>query len=188
MTDAIKTVLEEAALIVAEARVPDDLREIAFAKAVDQLVADRASNPVRSLDERGETQLAWMITLESATQKTREELEEVFFESDDGAPLISVNPTRLGKGAAAPTRHAILLIAGARQVGMVESVTSSDHLRDECKRLGVFDTNNFGKTLAGMRDWLNITGSGRSKRVGLKPKGREAFRQLLDDLLSNDGG
>ena len=72
-------------------------------------------------------------------------------------------------------------------MGMSESGTSSHVLRDECKRLGVFDTNNFGKTLNSMKDWLNITGSNKSKRVGLKPKGREAFRQLLSDLLSNDG-
>ena len=192
MTSAIKTLLEEAALIVAEAKVPDDLREVAFSRAVELLAADRAdassSTSTRTIESQDSAAPEWMTALESATERTHEELESVFFPSSDGSPLVGVNPTGLGNSAAERARRTILLLAGVRQIGRVEQSTKSEVLREECKRLGVYDTANFGATLNNLKDWFNFIGSRHSKSVRLKPGGQEAFRCLVGDLLGDDHG
>ena len=190
MTDAIKALLEQSAQIVAEAKIPDDLRESAFSKAVDLLAAGRSYAPSSSseitVEQEDPTALDWMTILEAATEKPRRELESVFFPNDDGSPLVGVNPSRLGASAAERARRTVLLLAGVRQIGRVEQSTKSAILREECKRLGVYDTANFSGTLNNLRDWFNLVGSGPSKSVRLKPGGRDAFRQLIGELLGDD--
>lgn len=191
MTQNIRTVLEEALQIVEESRVPDDLREVAFAKAVELLMAEGASGlPSSSMiarDQQQSTPSDWMTKLESTTHKTQDELGNVFFFDGDGEPRLGVDPVRLGRNAADRSRKAMLLLAGARQIGDGEQATPSEVLREECKQLGVLDGPNFAKALNGMKNWFNITGSGKSKHLQIKPKGRDAFRQLLDELLNDDG-
>ena len=191
MNDAIERILTDAAAIVDATDVPADCRAMAFSKAVDLLAENRkpsgesSSKPAGLTDRGSEVIPSWMNTLERVTNKTTVQLEEVFFADDDGVPLIGVDPDRLGDSIARCSRSAILLLVGVRQVGGIESATDSELLREECKRLGVFDQSNFGKTLSNMRDCFNFTGSGALRVVRLKPSGRKAFRQLCDDLISD---
>ena len=189
MNERISAILSDAAAIVDTADLPHELREVAFSKAIDLLVGDLepsfSHGPVAQA-VGGETPVvAWMAALETDTARTRVELDEIMFGDDDGDPLVGINPTRLGDNAAERSRRAILLLAGTRQVGGIEEGTRSNILREECKRLGVYDSSNFGATLNGLKDWFNITGSGGSKVVRIKPGGRDAFRQLIRDLLGD---
>ena len=191
MTETIKTLLEDAARMIEEASVPDDLREVAFSKAVELLAAERASaspgTSIVAIERQDSAASDWMAALEAGTRRTRDELEDVFFLGREGQPRLGIDPIRLGSNAAERSRKAMLLLAGARQIGNCEQATSSDVLREECRQLGVLDPPNFVKALNGMKNWFNIAGSGKSKSLQIKPKGRDAFRQLLDGLLSDDG-
>ena len=189
MNDEIKAVLTSAVSIVDEANIPSDLRETAFAKAVDMLVGNsrpgtRGTSPELTA-HRSESSAPWMQELTTATGRSPVELEELFFPGDDELPLVGVDITRLGKGAAQRSRKVALLIAGVRQVTGIEQGTASGTIREECDRLGVFDSGNFGKTINGLRDCFNITGSGRTKVLRIKPGGRDAFRDLIGELLGD---
>lgn len=190
MTQDIKTLLEEASLIVEEASVPEDLREVAFTKTIELLAAEHASESTGASMVREEhkesVSSGWMDTLGSATRRSRNELEDVFFLGSDGEPRLGIDTVRLGGNAAERSRRAMLLIAGARQIGDGEPATSSHVLREACRQLGVLDGPNFVKALNGMKNWFNIIGTGKSKNLQIKPKGRDALRQLLDELLDDD--
>lgn len=189
INERIKAILSDAAEIVSAVDLPHEYREVAFSRTIDLLVGD--SEPSSSYGPHAQAvgsetpAPSWMAALEADTGRTRLELDELLFEDDDGDPLVGVNPTRLGDNAAERSRRVILLLAGTRQVGGIEEGTRSNILRDECKRLGVYDSSNFGTTLNNLKDWFNITGTGGSKVARIKPGGRDAFRQLIGDLLGD---
>lgn len=189
MSDDIRSVLIDALSIVDSANIPSDLRGTAFAKAVDLLIGKdtpRIRRPSSELPaHHAGSSTSWMQEVAGAIDRDPEELEQLFFAEDDEMPLVGINPTRLGSSAAERTRNVALLLAGVRQVGGIEHATTSELIRKECDRLGVFDTGNFGKTISGLKDWFNITGSGRSKVLRIKPGGRDAFRSLIGELLGD---
>lgn len=192
MSDEIKDLLADAVSIVDDANIPSDLREIAYSKAVD-LLANRGAHGSRATSadpagRRAESSASWIKALSIAMGRDPVELEEVFFSEDDETPLVGVNPIHLGDNAAERSRSVALLVAGARQVSGLEQATSSEVIRQECKRLGVFDSGNFSTTIGRLKDWFNITGTGKTKAFRMKPGGRDAFRALLDELLRDDGG
>ena len=190
MNKTVETLLADAAALVDAADIPEDLRTVAFSKAVDLLAETSAIAPTSSPPSTPESSTTessgWMVALKTATERNLVELEEVFFANDDGEPLVGANPTHLGSNAAKRSRNAMLLLVGARQIGNVERTTKSELLREECRRLGILDSPNFSVTLSNLKDWFNITGSRKSKVVLLKPRGREAFRDLLANLLDDD--
>lgn len=190
MNGRIEDILTDAANIVESIEITADYRTIAFSKAVDMLAYGQAQIAKLATLTGGSTHPTsdWMNALGNAVGRTAEDLEELFFADDEDTPLLSVDPGRLGENTAQCSRNVILLLVGVRQVSGIETATASEILREECKRLGIFDTSNFGKTLSGQRDWFSFTGSGASKVVRLKPSGRRAFRQLVEDLLSNGDG
>lgn len=189
MSKDVGVLLAEAAAAVAAADLPEDLREVAFSKAVDLLAGEGAPEAPVKIDglpvESSEPAIGWGVALTQATGRSAAELEHVFFLSDDGDPLVGVNPSRLGANAATRTRSCLLLLACARQVSGFEDRTQANVLRAECQRLGIYDQANFGATLGGLRDWFNITGSGGGKIVRVKPGGRDAFKKLLDELVDD---
>lgn len=189
MSDAIEALIAKAVSIVDAAKIPNDLRAPAFAKTVDLLTMDDAASatdvPSEPTMRHSNSSATWMQDVSVAADRNLVELEELFFMEDDEMPRVGVNPTRLGNSAAQRSRKIALLIAGARQVGNIEQSTTSESIREECKRLGVFDISNFGKTIGKLKDWFNITGSGSTKVLRIKPGGRDAFRDLIGELLGD---
>lgn len=188
MTERIENLLRQAGTMVDTADVPADCRAVAFAKVMDLLVGEQ-SLPSESSSPPGSdaaTSWDWMATLGNKFNKTALELEDIVFANDDGSPLLGIDPAHLGNTVAECSRNVILLLVGVRQIGGIETTTASEVLREECKRLGVYDQSNFGSTLRSLKEWFNYTGSGASIVVRLKPGGHKAFRQLLERL--SDGG
>jgi len=184
----MEEILTEAAAMVDSIDLPEDYRAIAFSKVIDVLAKEPSGVSERSSTTEKVSQPTsdWMERLERGTNKTAEELEELFFAGEDGEPLLGVDLGRLGTNTAQCSRKIILLLVGVRQVGGIETTTASEILRDHCKDLNAYDQSNFGKTLSGLKPWFNFTGSGSSKIIRLKPSGRKAFQQLVESLLGDD--
>ena len=188
MSPEIHKLLADAVAIVEAANIPQDLRPVAFEKALELILSSQTNTDHKS-DSSSPSQASsnlsdWGSILSTATNLDLLALEEIYFPGNEGEPLVGVNPTGLGNNAAERTRKTILLLVAARQIGKIEDTTSAEVLREECKRLGVYDQTNFGTTLGNLRNWFNFTGSGSSRVARLKPSGRDAFLELIAELVN----
>lgn len=184
--DEVLATMMSTSELIKTAGLPEHLEGIAFGRVLDlRLLARAPIEPTIETDEvesQMRTGPTWMNALATYTGATLTQLEEIYFDDDEGMPCVGVDVSTLGTNAASRTRKLVLLLAGARQVGGIEETTNSDVLREACKRYGVYDSSNFGGTLNGMTNWLHVQGPSRSRSVRIKPSGRDAFRELLAEL------
>lgn len=179
--------LRKAAEIISSAELPEMLQPIAFGKVVDVLLATPKADETSSsgfIDDADTNRHDWTMVFQRAMGISAEQLHNVYTRDEAGFPLVSVDPTQLGKNTAECTRKVALLVAGARQIGNLETATDSAEIIQACRRLGVHDSSNFSTTLGNMASWFHIIGTGRSRSIGIKPSGRNALRELLRSLGS----
>jgi hypothetical protein len=146
---------------VEEAGVPDDLREIAFAKTFDLHAGDvptrsPAPSPPRTSEEQtspspGDDPLAKIANRFNVDVATVSEVYAV----EDGKLELIVPLSKLPKAAATGTKEIALLIAGGRQAGGLEEWTSWEEIRSACVEFKKYDSANFAKTLREMDDVFN---------------------------------
>ena len=156
----VREILVDTLKDVEEAGVPEDLREIAFAKTFD-LRAGNTPAPPKASNASGATEeeapspddnpLAKIASRFSVDVATVSEVYAV----EDGKLELIVPLSKLPKAAATGTKEIALLIAGGRQAGGLEEWTSWEEIRSTCVEFKKYDSANFAKTLREMDDVFN---------------------------------
>lgn len=194
MTDAIHSLLAAAAADVEAAGVPDDLREAAFAAAVEMRRGGIAPSPSPSAPAlRGPVAPlsidpgSWQSAVASALSADPEDVGEAF-DLVDGRMHLTIPPSRLPKQKAAAMKDVALLVCSARQAAGLDEdgFTDTAIVRDECRDLGVLDVANFASEIARLDDLMSFRGSGRSRHLRVNRRGLERAGERLKELLRRD--
>ena len=189
----IRELLTAAQHEVDQAGVADDLRAVAFGKVFDLLV-DEAGEPGTQGGHakprrRGEGDGEMQSPLGKIADKLDVEVsrvQDVYFD-DEGKLGIGVSTSKLKSGKKGGTEQLALLLAAGRQAGGYDDGwTHSREIREVCTHFGKFDVGNFGKTLSGMGDYLQIKGKGQQREVKVKIPGYEEATRLIIELAGGE--
>lgn len=168
--------LEQAADVVAQAQLPEDLRPIAFEHALATLgvrapAVTGDSRPQPEAGAAGANRVSALVSSGQLLGKIAAVLghdREViarFFEEEDSEVRLIVKRTMLlepGKKAASIRDVALLVVVG-RQAAGTEDHTSYDAIREECRELKVYDAANFAAEVAKLE--FRTTGGRNSKQA-----------------------
>lgn len=163
-----REVLTEALKDVEEADVPEDLREIAFAKAFDLRAGTVRAVPstgaggvageggavptTRGQLDAGGDPLARIAQRLGINAETVAEV----FDVHEGEVELIIPAGKLPTRVATATKEIALLVAGGRQAAGIEDWTSLDKIRDVCAYFRRLDSGNFAKTVREMDDVFNF--------------------------------
>ena len=168
--------LQQAAEVLEQAGLPEDLRPIAFGYLLGALgvgvgpaLADRQSRPdagaatTKTVPPRlsgGE-----MLGKIAAALRHDRDVVARFFEVEDGQVRLIVKRSMLLEPdrKAASIRHVALLVVVGRQAAGTEEHTSYDAIREECRELKVFDATNFAAEVGKLE--FRTTGGRNSKEA-----------------------
>lgn len=157
--EALEAALED----VEEARVPEHLQEVAFAKAFDLhagLTTPREPSPFHPVVDAGAgpndasersdaiSKIASRLGVDGGT------VSEVYAVIEDELQLI-IPAGKLAGRSATGAKEIALLLAGGRQAAGVEEWTSWDTIREACQEFKRYDSPNFAKTMREMDDVFN---------------------------------
>lgn len=108
---------------------------------------------------------------------------EVYEEDGDGGIRLVVPSRSLGKTNAQATQEiAILLTAGRTAAGLGE-YTPVHEVRGWCDQYGRLDKGNFARHIAGLDDFMKISGSSpRNRNIALRKPGWERAQELVARL------
>ena len=186
----ISEILIQAQKAVDEAKVSDDLRTVAFGKAVEMLSGQSAGvPPARTLpllktakvpavgeDEPRVAKIARKLAVPAET------IAEVYSEDAEGGVELVVGVGKLDNKTAAATKQLALLIIGGRQLAENEEWTKTKVVRHVCIHYGRFDRPNFAKTLKQMDEAFSFRGKGQQLELRLHQRGIEKLKQLITSL------
>jgi hypothetical protein len=185
----ISDILSKAQKAIDDAKISEDLRQVAFQQTVQLLsqeagIVGTGSAPIgaqRSAssegnDEGGVDKIARKMGL------PRECINEVYADNGQGGVDLVVGVGKLENSTAPATKQLALLVTGSRQLAELEQWTGSREIRKICGHYGRFDPANFAKTLRGMDDCFSFKGKGQQVEVRLHQRGIERLRMLLSTL------
>jgi len=193
--DALIEVLAD----IEAAKVPDDLRETAFAMGLDLklgLVKARPTLPAGATvmetqppSADGQPKLLASGTggaaaaLASRLGVSVEDIGEVF-DFDGSDPDLIVGTGKLSSGAAAATKEIAVLIAAARQA-TGEEWTPFAEIRAVADQYGKLDSANFASTMKELEDYFSFRSpSPRKREVKLNRPGWERASALVATLVA----
>ncbi len=194
MTD-VSQILGGALKDVEDAKIPDELREIAFKEAVRLREASAGLTPSESSGAAGVkpgavvgqsgvsdgplAQIAQRLGVDAT-------LVGEVFTVRDGEVRLAIGSRSLSQGKRPATREIALLVAGARQAAGVEDWTSVGTIREWCEEYGRYDSPNFAKTIADMDDLFQFSGKGQKREVRLRQPAWEEAGDLVGRLVGGD--
>jgi hypothetical protein len=187
----VADILMSALRAVDDSKVPADLREVAFSKAVDLISGTggevagsqqigQPSSPLNSSSGGSDGS-----PLERLASKLGLELETVrsVFDIDDGEFNVVVSPNKLDKRASSGTKQIALLVAAGRQgAGLDSDWTSVDEIRKFAEDFKRLDSPNFASSIREMEEEFNVKGSPRKKEVRLSRVGWEKATEFIGRL------
>jgi hypothetical protein len=188
----IKEVLLEAQRAVDEAKVSEDLRQIAFGKAVEILSGAQAKSATAE-QGAGKSLLAAMhgsaegSPVDKIVRKTglaEHAVGEIYSNGADGGLDVVVGVGKLDSATAVATTQLALLVAGGRQLAELEDWTKSKTIRDTCDYFGRFDNSNFSKTIKRMDDAFSFRGKAQQLEVRVHQRGIEKLKQMIGNLTN----
>jgi hypothetical protein len=174
------------------ADVPDDLRPVAFGKAVDLIVGISPGHdalapvePRERLKKRDQGPAPSGDPLEKIATKFGIEMVVVdeAFEAEDGTPKLTVPRQKLAKSANAATKEIALLVAAARQAAEIETWTDSQTIREAVEGYGKFNSPNFAASISELDDDFSFTGKRKSRRVKVRRDGFASAGALTKKLF-----
>jgi hypothetical protein len=183
--DQVVDVLVKARAAVAEAGVEAELRQVAYAKAVELLGSTGERTPAGAAPGGGMTtqvqaaphRASSLIEALSTRLRLDADLLHDIYEERDGDVSLVVSKTMLPGAAtkAAAMRDVALLVAAGRQGAGQEEWTAFKRIREECEELGVLDRVNFATEVGklGMR----AQGTQKAREVRLA---RHHFEQAAE--------
>jgi hypothetical protein len=196
MADDLAQAIREAAEAVAAADVPDDLREVAFSKALDAKLGLGVGAP--SAGSGGGTSGASGHTTESTTDAivkiarkcnvATDQVDKVL-EEDGDAIHITASRSKFAQSQKQGMQQVALLISAARQAaGLDEDATPLSVIKDHCDEVGVLDEGNFSRHMAERRDGVRVRGPNRRRELKVNNSGFEAAGKLISDLADGTPG
>lgn len=192
----VKDTLTAALKAVTDANIPEELREVAFAKAVDLLAGTVSPASSRSqatngapAPQTGRQEVeppkvdsgSALDRIASKLDVGRDRVDEVFAESDGTIDII-VSARKLASSKQEGTRQIALLLAAGRQAAGVEEWTGADVIRAKCEDFRKLDSPNFGKALGGMQDEFSLQGPAKKRKVKVSRQGWLAAGDLVKSL------
>lgn len=183
-------VLVAAIRAIEEAGVPDDLRVVAFQRAIDLIAAgipavgtpqrgaEMALVLVNGVEEVVDTPLA---RIAQRLKLDPEIVGEVFHDAD-GEIEITVPSAKLETGKKGATTQLALLLAAARQGAGLEDFTPFDVIRKVTEDYRRYDQANFSRSINEMSDVFNFRGTSRNRSVKVNRPGWEAAAELVREL------
>ena len=172
-----------------EAKISDDLRTIAFDKAVELLAGQSASPSKRApvalpggkaTGATGDEPVVLKIARKLALPA--EAVAEIYSEDEHGGVQLVVGVGKLDTATAAATKQLALLVSGGRQLAEVEEWTSTKTIRQVCVHYGRFDRPNFAKTLKQMDEAFSFKGKGQQLDIRLHQRGIDRLKRLITSL------
>jgi hypothetical protein len=188
VTMTVQDVLADALAAVEGAKIPDDLRQVAFAKAVDLLgpgipaPVGRAGAAPRATEPATSGALDGLIGKIALRLKLADDVVGEVYHDEGGALEIMVPPTKLKSSKSQATKEIALLVAGGRQAAGLEEFTSVDEIRKVATEYKKYDQANFATAISAMSDVFNFRGSGKSKLVKVSKPGWDEVNQLVGRL------
>lgn len=187
----LATVLSDALSAVDQANIPDDLRPIAFGKAIDILIGSAvlptvSARPIVPLAQSGNetdgsSPVDRLQQLANTLKLDVEIVGEVYhFVGDD--VQITVATSQLSSRKAAGTKEIALLLTAARQGSQIEESTSAEEIKKAAQHFGKLDASNFASALTDSADVFQILGTSRQRSVKLKRRGWEIATELVNRL------
>lgn len=192
---ALPEVLKEVLAALDEANVPEDLREVAFAKAFDHAAgasgaawttgsASGASPPASAggggdqAVDRGDV----FARIADKLAVTKEQAAHVFDIDEDGVHLTVPHAAFESKKRTA-MQQVMRVVAAARQAIDLEEFTATKVLRAACEDRGVLDSGNFASALAAIDgDGVRVKGTGPSRAIKLNAKGYAVAGEIVKQL------
>lgn len=200
-------ILRSAKEAVENAEIPEDLRVLAFGKAVDLLTAPivpaqrsdtsaRQSSTETPTSENGAEASAGVTgavvgdgqlsKLASQLKLDAELVSELFHILNDDVQL-TFPPSKLPKNnKKLATQQIALLYAAGRQGLGLEEFTSTDSIRKIVEDYGQLDSGNFAAHVKAMDDRVQLQQDGSKRLVKLKRTGWEAATELVRSLGGGD--
>jgi hypothetical protein len=186
-----RQIVVDAMKAIDDAEVPSDLRSTAFAKVMDLLSSgngrpgERSGSPSAGFvpREQASTEQDLLGRIAGKLGVDHAIVAEVYEEADTEVRVV-VAPKRLDKSKMAATKVMSLLVAGGRQAAGLEETTAFEKIREAAEDYGIYDQNNFARTITDMGDDFIISGSKRSRTVRL----RSPAWEKLKDHVSRLGG
>ncbi len=189
----LSDILVEALRAVEEAKVPPELREIAFAKAIDLAAGTEQAAPrsaVRPQQEDsgrpgGSGALSGSVLQRIATKLRLEEavVGHVYNVDGEGRLELVISQGRLPAAASAATKEIGLLMAAGRQASGVDAEwTATEEIRKVCEHFKRFDGPNFASTIKSMDDVFLMRGTPRKREVKMTVPAWEAATALVKRL------
>ncbi len=183
--DSVVVTIRKAVDAIAKANVPEDLRAVAFAHAIDMLQSEqspkfnaRVATPNVQPMHRG---IAGKIARDFGIPE--ELLESVYDIQTDRVDLV-VHRSKLPKQKAPAMKVVATLVAAGRQAAGIEDWTAAEVVRDACRQIGVFDRSNFAMEVASLGDVFLVRGKGQSREFKVTRHGYEEAGRLISQLGS----
>ncbi len=184
----VESILSGAVKAVTDAKVPDDLKSVAFEKAVD-LLAGRitpaaaatqgAAGAVASPTPVAGSQLD---RLAARLGLPHDVVDGVFAEGRDGLH-VNVRPERLSRSKSAGARELAMLVAAMHQAESDEP-TSVEEIRRVVEDYNRYDQPNFASSLAALKGPFLMSGPSRTRTFKLTRPGWAEASKLVERLAS----
>lgn len=196
-SDKLTAGLRLAVEAVIEADVPDDLRQIAFERALDYTLGSAPTPAVSGTETPtlapGSSGTSHRSSGGSSLGILAEKLgiseveaEEIYDLDGDGLHL-TVQPSRLDpKVTAAMNQIARLVVAGRQAAGLDDEWTSAEEVRVACEGRGRYSRSNFStyvKKLDG--DGFRVRGDGSERTLKANARGFEETGALIRAILNS---
>jgi len=189
----VSNILITANQAVEQANLPDDLRVIAFSKAIDivsgtQAIAQNMSNgtAVKRTSDRNQDSENSALSRIARKLKIEEDVVREVFNEHDGEIEIIVPSAKFETGKKPATKQLALLVAASRQAAELEEFTSVDVIREVAEEFRRYDQPNFARTLAEMENDFRFRGNMRNREVGLSRPGWESATKLVSSLAGGE--
>jgi hypothetical protein len=199
MADSQKQLVEafkRAVATVDEAKVPKDLREIAFKAALAGMNVSTGEDQKVTLPssisdggggdaENGGGDSGDLIDKLARKLKCDLDATKLAFEFDEGDAHLLVAASDLDSKSAAAQQEVALLTLAARQGSGMEEWTSAKVIRDMAQNLGVYESNHstYVGELKGRR--VRIKGKGQGRELKLNQPGFEEAAALVSRLAES---
>jgi len=178
-TEHVRDILAGAVKAVDEAKVLDDLKPLAFGRAIDLLVqglvpATRTpgslapgapGTPAVTPAATGDL----MGRLVAKLQLSADVVETIYTEHE-GKLVLSLPHGKLAKGKSAGVKEIALLVCAAEQ-SVSDEPTASESIRKWAEEYDKYDQPNFSTTLAALKGQVLIGGTSRAKTYKLTKPG-----------------
>jgi len=171
-------ILRAAREAVDRAEIPDELKSVAFVKAVELY----STGPRTHLNGRHESEAQGGNSVAAISTKLglEESLLNNVYDLAENTVTVVIPRSRFPQQKGPATKALALILAAGRQAaGYDDGWTPTEVIRQHCSDFGIFDSGHFAQTISDLDDVLILRGKGLKREVKVTQGGyEEAARQV----------